>query len=304
MMEKRMRRLSGILGPVTTPFDAASGSTDTAALRENIAAHLHHGLSGVLVGGSSGEAPLLNEWERDAMVATARDVVPDRKWLIVGVGAESTALAIDRAKRAGKAGADLVLCYPPHYYATQMTRAALATHYRALADASPVPVMLYNIPKFTHLVLDPDLVHELATHGNIAGMKDSAGELGNLARYLEAQGDGFSVLTGNGVTFAQALALGVRGAILAVSLFAPALTLMIADAHAADDRAEAAAMQERLVPLAKEVAGAMGPAGIKAAMDAVGMKGGPVRPPLMQLDAAQRARVEALLRDARIPVTA
>ncbi len=296
-----MKRLIGVLGPVTTPFDPSSGTVSAGRLRENIAAHLAQGLAGVLVGGSSGEAPLLTESERDVIVEAARSVVPDNSWLLAGIGGESTSLTIDRAKRAGAIGADAVLCYPAHYFAEQMTVAALAGHYRRVADASPVPLLLYNIPKFTHIVLDPAMVHDLAGHGNILGMKDSAGDLDRLAKYLEAQSPRFSVLTGNGATFAGALELGVRGAVLAVSLFAPGITLELWEAAALGDRPAAIAGQQRLMPLAREIAGALGPAGIKAALDLVGLHGGPVRPPLVPLDEVKRARVSAMLHEAGVP---
>ena len=186
----------------------------------------------------------------------------------------------------------------PHYYGSAMTSEVLAAHYRAVADASPVPVMLYNIPKFMHFALAHDLVRELAAHGNIVGMKDSSGDLALLRGYVASQGPAFTVLTGNGGTFLGALELGARGGILAVSLFAGELSLEVWRAFQAGDRARAAAAQERLGRLSNEIVGGLGVPGVKSAMDQVGLAGGAPRPPLLPVKAAQRQQIAALLEDA------
>ncbi|HEX6533410.1 MAG TPA: dihydrodipicolinate synthase family protein [Gemmatimonadaceae bacterium] len=289
------RRLGGVLAPVATPFDAESGEIAPVAFRANVRAHLARGLAGVVLAGSTGEAPLLDQGERRQLVEWARTVVPDDRWLVVGTGAESTRGTIARSRDAAERGADAVLVLPPHYFGAAMTSEALAAHYRRVADASPVPVLLYNMPKYTHLTLDPGLVHELATHGNVAGMKDSGGDLKLLGAYLGAASDRFAVLTGHGGTLYAALSMGATGGILAVSLFAGALAAEVYTAFAAGDTARAGAAQEILTPLNKEIVGGMGVPGVKAALDAVGLHGGAPRPPLLPLPAAQRERVAALI---------
>jgi 4-hydroxy-2-oxoglutarate aldolase len=294
------RPLDGILAPAATPFEA-NGDLLPAAFQANVRAHLAAGLSGIVVAGSSGEAPLLAEDERAVLLELARGEVPDDRWLVAGIGGESTRLTIARARVAAQRGADRVLVVAPHYFgAGVMTPEALRAHFLRVADASPVPLLLYNIPKFAHLVLEPALVHELARHGNIAGMKDSAGDLEKLAGYLGAQGPAFTVLTGHAPTLARAAAMGVRGAVLAVSLFAPALARDVLARALAGDAAGAADAQERLAPLGREVAGALGPAGIKAAMTLVGLDGGTPRAPLLPLSAEARERVARLLREAGV----
>ena len=181
-----------------------------------------------------------------------------------------------------------------------MTPAALEGHYRRVADESPLPVLLYNIPKYMHFALEPDLVARLATHENIVGMKDSAGDLTRLGGYIQSQGDSFTVLTGHGGSFHQALALGARGGILAISLFAAELTLEIYDSFSAGDIDASAEAQRSVAPPAAEIVGRMGVAGVKAAMDRVGLKGGRVRSPLVALSVEDEARVDALLRHARV----
>lgn len=297
-----MKRLAGVLAPAITPFDAETGEVALAHVRSNAAAHLKAGLHGLVVAGSTGEAALLDDDERRALVEAIRGVVSDDQWLIAGVGSESTRQTVRRAVEAGRAGADAVLVVSPHYYSSAMTVPALRAHFNRVADESPVPVVLYNIPKYAHFVLDPDLVGELAAHENVIGIKDSSGDLALNGRYLVHQSPTFSVLTGNGSTFAPALALGARGGILAVALFAPALSLEVYAAHVRGDPAAALLLQERLAPLAKVIVGDQGVAGVKTAMELVGLTGGSPRPPLGPLDSTSRDRAAKLLDAAGVPI--
>lgn len=296
-----MKRLEGVLGPVTTPFDASTGGVAVADFRANVESHLRAGLHGIVVAGSTGEAPLLDDDERRALVESVRELVGHEQWLIAGVGSESTKQTVRRAREAAAAGADAVLVVSPHYYAAAMSAGALRAHFMRVADESPVPLVLYNIPKYAHFSVPPDLVGELAAHGNVIGLKDSSGDPGLIAKYLTHQSARFTVLTGNGATLAQALASGVRGGILGASLFAPALSLAVYDLHVKRDRAGALLLQERLTPLAKTIVGELGVAGVKGAMDLVGLVGGAPRSPLLPLDAAGRALVSRLLESAGVP---
>jgi 4-hydroxy-2-oxoglutarate aldolase len=286
--------LKGVLGPLVTTFQE-SGELDRTGFEENIRAHLDAGMSGVVVTGSTGEAALLDEKERGSLVEVARHVVPSDRRLIVGTGAESTRVTQRLTRIAAERGADAVLVVAPHYYGQKAV--ALRDHYTAVADQSPVPVILYSIPKYMHFALPPQLVAELARHENIIGIKDSSGDLELLAGYLKAQGEKFTVLTGNGSTFRRALELGARGGILAVALFASSLAVEVFDS-----RSEQA--QERLTPLSGRIVGEMGVAGVKAALDRVGLVGGPVRLPLSPLGAAELAQVTELLRVAELSLAA
>jgi 4-hydroxy-2-oxoglutarate aldolase len=191
-------------------------------------------------------------------VELARKVMDDRQWLIAGAGAESTRLTIRRAREAANAGADAVLVVSPHYYAGMMDAETLLTHFGRVADESPCPVVLYNIPKYAHFALPTEVVAELATHENVIGMKDSSGNMEMLPGYLSSQDDGFAVLTGHGGTWGRALAMGVKGGILGVALFAPALTLEIVSVHRQGRDADVDRLQQALVPLAKVIIGDMG----------------------------------------------
>ena len=289
-----MIQLHGILAPVTTPFQA-NGDVDVEAFTSNVRAHLAAGLHGIVVGGSTGEAALLDEHERTALIESARAVVPDDKLLLAGTGAESTRTALALTRNAVRAGADAVLVVAPHYYGPAMTPQALASHYRRIADDSKVPVVLYNIPKYMHYALSPTLVAELATHGNIIGIKDSSGDLELIASYIKAQSASFTVMTGNGSTVQPAMALGARGGILAVSLFAPRLALGAHSAMQRGDVSSAKSLQDVLKPINSRIVGELGIAGIKAALDRIGLRGGPVRSPLMPLSANGIAEVAELL---------
>ena len=295
--------LRGIFAPVTTPF-TESGELDRSAFEHNVRAHLQHGLRGIVVAGSTGEAPLLDERERESLVEWARPHVGGDRLLLAGVGAESTRTTLMYADRAAERGVDAVLVVAPHYFGNSMTDDALRSHYLRVADESTVPVVLYNIPKYMHFKLGLSLVQELAKHENVIGIKDSSGERDLLETYLKAQSDTFTVITGSGQLWRTALEMGARAGILAVSLFAPSLSTAVAEAVTRRDGATADALQSRLTPLAKEIVGAMGIAGVKAALDCVGLRGGVPRSPLLPLGRAELERVRQLVRDAELPVAA
>lgn len=288
------RRVDGILAPVTTPFDAATGDVAVDRAMENGRQLLADGLAGLVAAGSTGEAALLEPEEQYRLVAALRSVVPDDRWLVAGAGAESTRAAIALARAAAAAGADACLVRPPSYFSTAHSTESLAGYFRAVADASPVPVLVYNIPKYTRLPIPPDLLGRLADHPNIWGVKDSSGDLQNLAAYRSAVPQ-WTVLVGSGSLLLPAFDLGCDGGIVAVSCFAARHAVDLQAAIRAGDRARAAALQARLSPLDKEIVGRLGPAGIKAAMDAVGLYGGPVRDPLAPLPAPDRVRIGQLL---------
>ena len=289
------KSLTGVFGPVVTTFEEPGGDLASGAFRANIKAHISAGLAGVLVAGSTGEAALLDEDERLRLTELARPLVPSDRWLFTGTGAESTRECVRRTRNAADRGTDAVLVVPPHYYGSAMTEDALWAHYSRIADESPVPVLLYNIPKYTHLSLAPSLVHALAEHPNIIGIKDSTGDIVQLRAYLEAQSDHFTVLTGHAGTVLEALTCGASGAILAVALFAAPIVFELLAALTSGDAERARDAQARLRPVSKEIVAELGPPGIKVAMDLVGLAGGVPRAPLRPLGAAERERVSTLL---------
>jgi 4-hydroxy-2-oxoglutarate aldolase len=293
-MPLTVTELGGLMVPAVSTF-TPDGELDGAAFQRNLDAHLAFGMDGVLVAGSSGESALLEDDDRRQLLTWARERLPSDTWLLAGIGSESTRLTIARARDAKAAGADAVLVISPHYFLKRMTHHALLAHFRAVADASPLPVLLYNMPAYTHLVLSPEFVQEMAQHDNVIGMKDSAGNLPMLQQYLTAQSASFKVLTGSGGTVVPALEAGVSGAILAIALYAGPLVRKMVDLWQAGARDEAAALQQSLAPLATDIAGALGPAGIKAAMTLAGLHGGPPRAPLLAVEGEELATVRARL---------
>ena len=292
-------KLHGVLAPVVTPF-GSSGDVDLDGFRANLRAHLAAGATGIVVTGSTGEAALLDDAERQALVEAARATLPLDVPLIVGTGAESTRAAIARTKSAAEWGADAALVVAPHYYGDQMSAAAVREHFERVADASSIPVLLYTIPKYMHFAIAPDVVSALAQHEHIVGMKDSSGDAGLFTQYLQAKSESFQMLTGSGTLWREALRLGADGGILAVSTFAPALTMEVLEAVARGDDAGADAAQALLAPLAAKIVGMMGVAGVKRALDAVGLRGGVPRPPLMPLAASAVQLLEELLAGAQL----
>lgn len=291
--------LRGVLVPVTTAFDPVTGDLAPVPLRDHARACLAAGAHGIVVAGSTGEASLLDEREFRLTVEWLRDVVPSERLLVVGTGRESTRATMAACKVAGDHGADAVLVRAPAYYGSSLSAAALTSHFRRVADASPVPLLVYNMPKYTHVAIADRLLTALVDHPNVAGAKDSSGDLKNFAAYLEAAPQ-WAHFMGNGGLLYAALELGAAGGILAIANPAPALACAVWEAWAAGDRAAAGAAQERLAPLNKLVVGELGVPGVKAAMDLVGGMGGPVRAPLTDLDARDRDRIAAALRTAGV----
>ena len=285
-------RLRGIFPPVPTSFDAA-GDVDVRAIAANVTRLMTTGLSGVLALGSNGEAASLDEAESDRILSAVRAVVPASKVLIAGTGRESTRGTIDACRRAAATGADIVLVRPPSYYKSQMTSDALVGHFRRVADASPAPVMLYNLPA-TGVTLTLPIVTTLAGHGNIIGLKETSPELERLGQFAEI-GDGFRVLTGWAPVLLPALAMGAAGGILAVANVLPDQTVQLFDHAVAGRSAEALARQRALTPIARLVSSVYGVAGLKAALDLAGFHGGPVRAPLLPVSDREREDIARTL---------
>jgi 4-hydroxy-2-oxoglutarate aldolase len=293
-------RLEGVFLPVITPFDPANGRPDRDGLVRNLRAWHEHPIAGVVIGGSTGEAALLEEHELLLLVETAADVGPEDRAVIAGTGAESTRAAVRLTAEAAALGADAVLVRPPSYYRGQMTAEALRVHFLAVADVSPVPLILYHVPKFVPVDLVPQLVGELVRHENIVAIKDSSGDLHNLGALCEACAGRGRVLVGAGTHLYAGLEMGASGGIVAVGLLAPAAVCELYAAWLAGRGARAGALQERIGPLDKRVVSSTGVPGIKHALDLLGLAGGPPRSPLLPPSEAKRAEVARALEDASL----
>jgi 4-hydroxy-2-oxoglutarate aldolase len=271
---------NGIFPPLPTPFDD-EGQVDLNKLRANIAGWNETGLAGYVGLGSNGEAPLLGADESVAVLQTVREAMAPGMVLIAGAGRESTRDTITACRMAADAGAEAVLVITPWYYKRAMTGDALRRHFEAVADASPVPVLLYNMPANTGVNLTASTVAQLAGHPNIAGIKDSAGDIGQLAAIIRSTPDDFAVMVGNTGAFLPGMLLGATGGILALANVAPDPTVALYQAAQAGRWDEARALNERLVPVGVAVTATYGIPGLKAALDVLGYAGGRPRPPLL-----------------------
>lgn len=292
-------RLTGVFPPMPTPFDRASGDVNRAALARNVRRWMTTRLAGVLALGSNGEAALLDEDESDAVVATTREAMPRDRLLLVGTGRESTRATIDASKRAASQGADAVLVRTPSFFKGQMTPPALIDHFTAVADASPVPVLLYNLPGVTGVTLTWPIVSKLAEHPNVAGMKETSPELERLGQFVTLRGGTFAILCGWAPVVYPALVSGAAGAILAVANVLPDECVALFEAVAAGRHDQARAMQRRLTTIAQLVTTVHGVAGLKVALDLAGYDGGVVRAPLQPLAAAAKDEIAAAFATAR-----
>lgn len=273
------KRFTGIYTPIVTPF-LPDDTVDERALRRNVVRWMGTSLTGLVVLGSNGEAPQLEEDEADRVIAAVREEVPRGRPLIAGTGRESTKATIAATRRAAAQGVDAVLVRTPSFFKSQLTSAVFIRHYTEVADASPVPVLLYNVTMFTGVNLLPDAVEALASHPNIVGMKESGGDIAQIAEYVGRTPDRFTVLAGSASTLFHALSAGCDGAILALAALLPDECVRMCALVREGRLEEARALQRDLLPLARAVGGVHGIPGLKAALDLMGFTGGVPRPPL------------------------
>ncbi|MCR4440029.1 MAG: dihydrodipicolinate synthase family protein [bacterium] len=298
-MEQKCICIEGVLAPVPTPFDSDDRFLPSA-LRDNLASLAPFPLRGDVVLGSNGEFVLLSEKEKLQVVEHARACVPPDRLLIAGTGCESTAATIALARKVARLGADAALVITPSYYRGRMTSEALTRHFLAVADAAPIPIVLYNMPANTGVDLGPEAVLTVAGHPNVVGIKDSGGNLVAMAEVCRAAPPGFHVLAGSAGFFLAALSVGAAGGIMALANIAPAECCALWEKFRQGDMAAAKALQLRLVRLNTAVTRLWGVAALKRAMDMLGLYGGPVRAPLLPLSDEQAATLSTLLEESGV----
>jgi 4-hydroxy-2-oxoglutarate aldolase len=271
--------LSGVYAPLPTPFDD-DDRLDVDRLKRSYERFAAGPLAGFVVLGSNGEAAQLEDREADLAIKTVRAAMPKNRPLLAGTGRESTAATIAATQRAADLGVDAVLVRTSSFYKGQMTTDAFVRHYTQVADQSPVPVLLYNVTIYTGVNLLPEAVSVLSRHPNIAGMKETNSDMTQFAEHLARADESFTILAGSGATYYSALALGARGAILAVAGVAPQMCVDIFNAVRDGRFEEARQLHQRMAPLAKSVGASFAVPGLKAALDLCGYEGGAPRPPL------------------------
>lgn len=294
-------KLEGVFPPIPTPFDS-EGNLLPDKLKANITLWNQTGLHGYVVLGSNGEAPMLTDEERIELWHAAREAIPRNKLFLVGAGVESTRHCITLAKRAAECGADAAMFVTPNYYKSQMNSATLLNHYRLIADASPIPTIIYNMPAATALDIDANTVIQLAEHPNIIGIKDSSGNIAKFEEIIRAVRPDFTVIAGSGGYFYPALCVGAKGTVAALANVAPRECVALYDAFRAGRHNEARALQFRLVPLNAAVTTRWNVAGLKAALEELhqGFYGGPPRLPVRPLGAEERTLLRKIMQDAGV----
>ena len=294
--------LAGVLPPITTPFMPADGSLDLDGLARNAERWVTTGLRGLVALGSNGEAPLLDETESDRVIETVRAAVPSEKLLIAGTGRQSTRATVDASCRAASLGADAVLVRTPSFFKPQMTSQVFIDHYTAVADACPVPVILYNFTALTGVCPEVAVVGTLSEHPNIVGMKESGGDAGFVSALVDETTDGFQVLVGSAPTFYSSLLCGAAGGIMAAACVAPDQCVALQELVRQGELEQARALQRRITPLARLVTRRYGVPGLKAALDLLGFVGGPPRPPLSPVGPEAEDELQAALEDLGLPL--
>ena len=287
--------LRGILLPTTTPFDAG-GQILFGAIRENLRAWSAKGVAGFVILGSTGERVHLDEREYLQVIESSREAVSSDFAFIVGAGQQSIVGTINEIRRAADAGAEAVLVITPHYYRSAITQETLVRYYTAVADAAPVPLLLYSMPALTGVKIEPQTIARLSEHPNIAGVKDSSNDVAAFTETVRLCPDDFAVMTGNGTVLLDALRAGATGAILAVGCVVPEMCVEIYRAFKAGETEYASTLQSKLTPLATAVTTKFGIGGLKASLDMAGYHGGLVRAPLQMPDETALREIEHLLK--------
>jgi 4-hydroxy-2-oxoglutarate aldolase len=291
--------LAGIFPPIPTPF-TADGELALDRLKSNLAYWNTTGIAGYVVLGSNGEFPFLSEAEKLAVLETAGEHIAPGKVFIAGTGCESARHTIALTRRAAELGAHAAMVITPNYYKPRLDAAAFTAYYRAVADASPIPVAIYTMPSYTGVDISADAVARLSQHPNIIGMKDSGGAMAKYADMLRQVRPGFQLLAGSASFLYPALCLGATGGVCALANVAPAQVVELYGLALAGKHAEARALQHRLIAPNAAVTSGFGIAGLKHACELVGLYGGPVRLPLLPLGEAEQARLRAILAEAGI----
>jgi 4-hydroxy-2-oxoglutarate aldolase len=285
---------SGVFAALTTPF-AADDSVAIAHLKQNIQRYNATGLAGYAVQGSTGESVLLSRAEWDSVLVAAKEAASPQKKLLAGTGVESTAETISRTKRAAELGYHAALVKTPYYYKPVYKPDVFIAHYWRVADASPIPVLLYSVPQFTGISLEAPEVAVLAEHPNIVGIKESSGHVQRVAEMIAAAPASFQVLTGGAGVLLPALTVGAKGAILALASALPEKCAELYELTRRGQLETARELQKTLLRASKLIVSEFGIAGVKFVMDQRGYYGGVPRLPLLPLADAAKKRVLDLL---------
>jgi len=295
-MSKKIK-LEGVIPPVATPFKS-NGEIDFTAYESNLKKWVEKGVNGILAFGSNGETVHLTQDEKIELVKKSSEVLPEDKLLIAGSGGLTPEETIELTNRSAKHGADVALVITPYFYSSNMTEKALIKYYEEVAAKAEIPIMLYNVPKYTGIKIPLEVIAELSKNENIIGMKDSSGDITYLAQIMEVSAEDFDPLVGTANAFYPALTLGVQGGILALANIAPAECVKVLNLVKENKLDKARKLYTKLIPTNKAVTAKYGIPGLKAAMDKLGYYGGKPRKPLIPLEDEEKEELFTTLEKA------
>jgi len=296
-----MIQLNGIFPPLPTSFDH-NENLALGKMRSNIEKLSAFDLCGFLVLGSNGELVHLSDAEKIQVYEMAREAIAPDKLMIAGTGGQSTRETIMLTKAAAKARADAVLVLNPFYFKGLMKSEALKQHYFAVADASTIPVIIYNMPANSGMDMEAETLLMLSEHPNIAGMKDSGGNVAKMGAIRKRVKPEFQILAGSAGFLVPAMTVGACGGILASANIAPAQCIAMHKAFNTGNIAEASRLQLDIIPVNNAVTKKWGVPALKEAMDYIGLYGGPARKPILPLDAVTKAELLKILDEYNIKI--
>jgi 4-hydroxy-tetrahydrodipicolinate synthase len=288
-------KIEGIIAPIATPF-ARDGTIDDKTIRVLVDFLVDGGIDGLFPLGTSGEFALLDREERKFVIQIVVDQANGRVPVFAGVSDPSLSNVLHFAKDAKDVGADAIVATPPYYYTTG--EQGLYDHFATIAGKAELPLIVYNIPEWTHLFVPPAVVRRLADKRLIVGMKYTEYNLLNLLRFIKAAGEHVSILTGSDAMAFTNLEFGGSGAVIGVANVAPKIASSIFDEFKRGDLTKARKSQEALLPVVEAIGIGRFPAGLKESMKMVGMPVGSVREPLQPLTSKERETVASFLREA------
>src|SRR5713226_8268966 len=286
-------KLEGIWTPIPTPL-TKQGRVDTDATRRVVDFHIEAGIDGILALGTSGEFALLDREDREFMVKTVVDQADSRVPVVAGVSDPSIENVLELSSDAKKAGADAVIATPPYYFTT--TDEGHYHHFKTISESIDLPLLIYNIPEWTHSFVTPETVQRLAEEKLVVGMKYTEYNFLNLIRFLKVARSRMSIFTGSDAMAYSNLEFGGSGAIIGSANVAPKVASKMFDDYKKGDLKGAREAQEKLLPIIMALSVGKYPAALKEAMNLIGMPVGPLKEPLQSLSIAEKRIVAGLLR--------
>lgn len=291
-----MKKLKGIFPPITTPFINDELAVDKLAF--NIHLWNKTELSGYVVMGSNGESVFLTKEEKLLLVEKTKEYSAENKLIIAGTGSDSIKETIDMTNKAAELGADFALILTPSFYKSEMKHSSYIRYFNKVADSIKIPLIIYNVPKFTGVEIEAETVAELSQHKNIVGIKNSSENSRQNSEFVSMTNSDFSVLVGTASMLFSGITSGAVGGIAALANIAPHECVQIQKLISEGNLEEALALQQIIIPINKAVTARFGVAGLKAAMDLLGYFGGEPRAPLSSLNENDKSTLQQLLKNA------